>query len=106
LKKYESVFILEIRKMDDDGKAFAEEFGKYVESLGGVMEEPKFLGRKQFAREIKKRKAGIYWHFVFSCSPVGANGIKDKYRLDERVLRLMITTYERPEKISNKEIMA
>lgn len=106
MKKYESVFILEIRKMEDEGKAFAEEFGKYVESIGGVMEEPKFLGRKQFAREIKKRKAGIYWHFVFTCSPAGANGIKDKYRLDERILRLMVANYERPEKISNKEIMA
>ena len=28
MKKYEAVFILDVRKVEDEGKAFSEEFGK------------------------------------------------------------------------------
>ena len=38
LKKYEAVFILDIRKADDEGAAFCKEFGELIESLGGKLE--------------------------------------------------------------------
>ena len=70
MKKYEAVFILDIRKVEDEGKGFTEEFGKNLESWGGKLLEANAMGRKQFAREINKRKAGIYWDYVFELDPL------------------------------------
>jgi small subunit ribosomal protein S6 len=97
LKKYEAVFILDIRKVEDDGNTFSQELKDYVEkNLEGRFESSLFLGRKQFAREIRKRKGGIYWSYVFETTPEAVGGIRNRFRLDERVLRMLIIHYDRP----------
>ena len=97
MKKYEAVFILDIRKVDDEGKAFSQEFGALIESLGGKMEAAVPMGRKQFTYEINKRRAGLYFDFVFTLDASKVREIKDKYKLDARVLRNLILVYDRPE---------
>ena len=97
LKKYEAVFILDIRKVADEGEAFSKEFAEMVKSVGGELHECVSMGRKQFARELNKRKAGIYWNYIFSMSPEAADSIQEKYKLEERVLRILVINYERPE---------
>jgi small subunit ribosomal protein S6 len=97
LKKYEAVFILDERNVEDGGKAFAEEFGKFVVDSEGTVEETLAMGRRPFAREIRKRKSGIYWDFVFAMTPAKEAVIRDHYRLDERVVRLQIFHFDRPE---------
>ena len=97
MKKYEAVFILDVRKVEDEGKAFSEEFGKNLESMGGKLIETNEMGRKQFAREIKKRKTGIYWDYVFELDSLKCKEVRNMYRLDERVIRILIVNYERPE---------
>ena len=102
LKKYESIFILDIRKVEDEGVAFTNEITSYIESLGGKMVSVEAMGRLQFSYEIKKRKAGIYYDYVFELDEAKVIELKQKYRLDERVLRNMVLVYDRPEKISGK----
>ena len=96
MKKYEAVFILDIRKADDEGNAFAKEFGELIESLGGKLESVTPMGRRQFTYEINKRRAGLYFDFVFELAAAKVRDIKDKYKLDQRVLRNMIIIYDRP----------
>ena len=96
MKKYEAVFILDIRKTDDEGAAFSKEFGELIESLGGKMEAVTPMGRKQFTYEIDKRRAGLYFDFVFELAAAKVKDIKEKYKLDQRILRNMIITYDRP----------
>ena len=97
MKKYEAVFILDIRKVDDEGKAFSQDFGALIESLGGKMEAAVSLGRKQFTYDINKRKAGIYWDFLFELDSLKVIEIKNKYKLNETVLRNLILINDRPE---------
>ena len=97
MKKYEAVFILDIRKTDDEGAAFSKEFGELVAALGGKMESTTPMGRRQFTYEINKRKAGIYFDFVFELETSKVREIKEKYKLDERILRNMILVCDRPE---------
>ena len=99
MKKYEAVFILDMRKVEDEGKAFSEELGSNLQSWGGNMVEAIAMGRKQFAREINKRKAGIYWNYIFEIDPLKVKEIRNKYRLDERMIRMLIITYDRPENV-------
>lgn len=96
LKKYEAIFILDLRKVEDEGKAFAEEFSKLIQGWGGVVNETVAMGRRQFAREINKRKAGVYLNFVFEVEAEKETQIRESYRLDDRVLRIMIINYDRP----------
>ena len=97
MKKYEAVYILDVRKVEDDGKAWTAEFTKLVEELGGKVEENIFMGRKQFAREINKRKVGAYYNFVLTVDEDQIKPIINTYALDERVIREMIMIYDRPE---------
>ncbi len=97
MKKYEAVFILDIRKTDDEGAAFSKEFSELVASMGGKMEAVTPMGRRQFTYEINKRKAGIYFDFVFELGAAQVKEIKEKFKLDERILRNMILIYDRPE---------
>ena len=104
MKKYEAVFILDIRKTDDEGAAFSKEFGELIESLGGKMESVTPMGRKQFTYEIDKRRAGLYFDFVFSVDADKILAIKERYKLDAQVLRNMILIYDRPEGVSDEPI--
>ena len=99
MKKYEAVFILDMRKVEDEGKAFSEEFAKNIQGWGGKVVESIPMGRKQFAREIRKRKAGVYWDYVFELDPLKAGEVREKYRLDERVVRILTINYERPDSV-------
>ena len=102
MKKYEAVFILDPRKVDDEGKAFADQFEQLINGWGGTMVENVAMGRKPFAREIKKRKAGIYFDFVFEVEPAKEAMLRDEFRLDERVLRFLSIVYDRPEHVRSK----
>ncbi len=99
MKKYEAIFILDMRKVEDEGKAFSEEFAKMIQNWGGVVNETNMMGRKQFAREIKKRKAGVYLNFVFELDAEKETQIREQFRLDERVLRIMIILFDRPAEV-------
>jgi small subunit ribosomal protein S6 len=104
LKKYEAIFILDIRKVEDEGDAFSKELTALISDLGGKMEEAIPMGRHQFACEIEKRKAGSYWNFIFQIAPDKIAAIRDKFHLDERVVRNMIINYDRPAVVKNIRI--
>lgn len=104
LKKYEAIFILDVRKVEDEGNAFSKELADLIGSFGGKMEEAVSMGRHQFASEINKKKSGIYWDFVFTVAPDKILEIKDKYRLDERIIRNMIINFDRPDVVKSAQI--
>lgn len=98
MKKYETIVVLDEKNVTDDGADFLAEFGKLLKGeLGGTVHESVNMGRKQFAREIKKRKTGIYLDVVHEMNPDKEIVLRDKYKLDSRVLRLQTYHYDRPE---------
>ena len=98
MRTYETVIILNDRLVQDEGKAFAEEFSSKISGTGGEIIKATPLGRKQFAREIKKHKTGTYWDFVINLSEQEAKKLQDAYKLDERILRTQVFLYDRPGK--------
>lgn len=97
MKKYEAIFILDIRKVDDEGAGITGEIAALIQKWGGEMIKSDSLGRRQFAYEIKKRKGGIYWNYFFTAEPDKIKELQEHFRLDERVLRNMIINFDRPE---------
>jgi small subunit ribosomal protein S6 len=97
LKNYEAVFILDERQYKDGGEEFAKNFVKLAEKLGGKIIKQNAMGRRQFARPIRKQKSGIYWDFILNLAPEQVIEIKEAYRLDTSIFRCVVFLYEGPE---------
>ena len=96
MRTYEAVFILDDRRYEDGGEAFAKDVVNLIEQLGGRLLERNPMGRRQFARPIRKRNSGIYWDFILDMSPEKVAAFKERYRLDETVFRLQVMSYDAP----------
>ena len=99
MKKYETIFILDEARHADGGNAFTESLKSLVEEMGGEILETEEMGHRQFAHPIKKKPSGIYWDIVINLPVNKVNDLKEKFRLDQSVLRLEIFIYDRPEKV-------
>ena len=98
MKKYETIIILDERKIGDDGKEFLTSIEKLItDDFGGKIVESVVMGKKQFAREINKRKTGVYLSIVHEMTPDKIALVKDNYKLNETVLRIQSYNYDRPE---------
>ena len=94
MNKYEVVFILDPKKVDDTGDAFITQATALIqEKLGGKLVEATSWGRKHFARPIGKHRAGVYWDLVVELANEQVAVFQDSYRLDSAVLRLQVFGY-------------
>lgn len=94
MRKYEAVFILDPRKVEGNGEAFDTSIQETLKANGATIERVKNLGSKVFAYPIKKQKTGFYWDYVVTMSPEAVAKIKDFYRLNQAVLRLVFFLFE------------
>ncbi len=94
MKTYETIFILDNRKVEDGGETFSKKVGKFVDQLGGKVQKVVSLGRRHFARPIGKHRAGVYWDFIMDLEPGHIVALQDQYRLDSTVLRLEVLKYQ------------
>ncbi|MEN9360833.1 MAG: ribosomal protein [Verrucomicrobiota bacterium] len=97
MKKYDAIFILNDRKFEDGGTAYAEKITELIKSLSGTEITHKSMGRKQFARPIGKRTSGLYWRFFFTMPTANVKEFMDKFRLEESVLRHVVHVNDIPE---------
>ena len=99
MKKYETIVIIDEKQVKDDGAAFLAEFEKVIKKdFGGVIVTSEIMGRRQFAREIKRKKTGIYLDVIHEMDATKILALRNKYKLNETVLRLQTYSYDRPEK--------
>ncbi|MBQ7178062.1 MAG: 30S ribosomal protein S6 [Victivallales bacterium] len=94
MKKYEVVIILDPRVVEGNGDAFSDAFQASMKEMGGNVTRVKFFEQRTFAYPIKKRKTGIYWDYVVEAEGTFVAALKDKYRLNQSVLRLVVFEYE------------
>jgi len=98
LKKYETIVILDEKVVNDDGTRFLNDFEKVLkEELNSSVVKSEILGRKQFAREINRRKTGVYLDIIHEMEASKVADLQEKYRLNESVLRMRTYNLDRPE---------
>ena len=98
MKKYETIVILDEKMIDDDGTKFLQSFETVLKKeLGGTVVESEIMGRRQFAREINRKKTGIYLDVIHEMDEDKVKVLREKYKLNETVLRLQTYSYDRPE---------
>ena len=94
MSKYEVVFILDPAKVEGNGEAFEATIQEQLKALGGEISRVKFFEKRTFARPMGKHKVGLYWDYVVSKDATVPAQIKDKYRLNQTVIRVAIFKFE------------
>lgn len=90
LKKYEALFVFEGSTKDDTLDKTLERVNAEIERLGGAVESSENLGRKMFARPMKKRDSGVYVTIRFELEPSQVAALHARYRLSEDVFRVQV----------------
>ena len=94
MSKYEVVFILDPAKVEGNGEAFDATIQEQLKALGGEISRVKFFEKRTFARPMGKHTVGLYWDYVVSMDATVPAQIKDKYRLNQTVIRVAIFKFE------------
>ena len=90
--------ILDEKALKDNGGEFLAKFEKVVSSdCGGKIVSSEIMGKRQFAREIRKRKTGLYLDIVHEMEADQVTPLRNKFKLDDLVLRLQTYNYDKPE---------
>ena len=61
-----------------------------ITKLKGTIKEARVLGRRQFARQMKKQDSGQYVRVDFQMAPDSISALLARFKLNESVFRLQI----------------
>ena len=96
-KLYEGLFIFP-ETLDEDGLDQAVvRVKEELERLGGELESTTRMGKKNFARPMKKQKAGYYVMLVFRLDGVQIDAFKRRLKLATDVFRAQFVLAEEAE---------
>ncbi len=79
-------------EVDEDGvTALTEKVQGWIASAGGTVDKTERLGKKRLAYEIRKQNDGSYVLIQASMNPSAPIMVERNLRLNEQILRFMIT---------------
>ena len=90
MKKYEAMFIFPEALKDDALAAALTKAQEEIKRLGGEIENVNPLGKRAFARPMKKQEAGYYALMTVLLAPEQVAPLQARYRLDENIFRVQI----------------
>jgi len=90
MKKYDALYIFVNAPKDEAAEPLTEKVGAEITRLGGVILGSEMLGRKTFARELKKHESGLYVRVRFELDPAKVAELRARYALAEDVFRVQI----------------
>jgi small subunit ribosomal protein S6 len=90
LNLYEGMYIFP-ETMDEEaiGEAL-KTTGKEIEKLGGTVKSTARIGKRKFARQMKKQDYGYYVVTNFELDPAAVEKLRARFRLNEDLLRAQI----------------
>ena len=94
MSKYEVVFILDPAKVEGNGETFDAAIQEQIKEFGGEISRVKFFEKRTFARPMGKHKVGLYWDYVVSMDAAVPAKLKEKYRLNQTVIRVAVFKFE------------
>lgn len=90
-RPYRATFILDLRNYSEPVETLIEKLKETVTSVEGTVDAVENLGQKEFARITdRNRPTGIYIQLDFSGSGSVPAALKEKFRLDKTVDRILI----------------
>ncbi len=95
MRTYEGLFIFEDSLRDEALEGILDRVRGEITRLGGEIVATVPMGRKTFARPMRKRETGQYFRIVFDLAPERIAALRARYRITEEVFRVLITMGDR-----------
>lgn len=90
LRKYDGLFILPAKLSDDGAEKAMETVKETVAKLGGTAHDTNILGKRHFARPLKKQETGYYVKMQMDIEPESIDALLARLKLNENVFRVQI----------------
>ena len=95
MKKYEAMFIIKPDLSEDEKKTLFNQISDAVaKNNGNVSEGSVWPERRKLYFPIKRYREGIYYVLNFTVEPKTITDINHAYKLNENILRVLITKLE------------
>lgn len=94
MKKYEGMFIVKPDMDKDELKSTVDSIEKTITRHGGRVERCQKRERRRLGYTIKKYTEGEYYLCEFEAEPKDIQALEASYRLNENILRTLITVKE------------
>lgn len=91
LKTYETLIIFAESVKDENMDAAMDAFQAEVERQGGAVVDRIPLGRRSFARPLKKRDSGFYGKVIMEMAPDKVVALRQRCKYVNELFRLQIT---------------
>jgi small subunit ribosomal protein S6 len=91
MNNYEILFIIKSELNEEGVKNAAKAINDSVTKLGGTIVKEENWGKKQLVYPVKKAKEGYYYKLNFTAEPTIIEKLEAGYRLNEDILRTMVT---------------
>ncbi|MCS6770554.1 MAG: 30S ribosomal protein S6 [Kiritimatiellae bacterium] len=90
MNRYEAMIIFPESFNDEALESALEKVSAEVEKLGGKVESKTRLGRRAFARPLKKHNAGQYMVVTFRLDGSKVDTLRMRFKLNEEIFRFQI----------------
>jgi small subunit ribosomal protein S6 len=95
MNKYEAMFIIKPDLSEDDKKTlFNQIHDAVLKNNGNILQASIWSEKRKLYFTIKKYREGSYYLINFSLTPEGITKIRHVYKLNENILRVLITKTE------------
>ena len=91
MENYEGIFIIKPEIKDEDVKNVFKVISDSVTKHGGTVKKEEPWGKRSLAYPVKKAKEGHYFRLDFSAPTSAIAKLEEAYRLNDDILRTMIT---------------
>jgi small subunit ribosomal protein S6 len=90
MKEYEGLVIIDAGK-ENSLKDVVHGITGAITKQKGKIEKEENWGKQRLPYSIKKNREGIYYRLDFSIDPSEIKGLRNSYKLNPDILRIMIT---------------
>ncbi len=92
MRKYEAMFMLKPNLEEGQSKALFQQINDVISKSGGqITSSGLWSERRKLFFPVKKNREAIYYLSEFTIEPSAISKLKTQYRLNEEILRFMIT---------------
>ena len=95
MNKYEAMFIIRPDLSEEDRKVVFSQINDAVAKNNGEVTEGAVWGeRRKLYFTINKFQEGVYYLMNFSLPPLAVKELRQAYKLNENILRVLVTKQE------------
>ena len=104
MRKYELVVILDSEIKAEEQEETVSRIKKIIANVKGELISTNDWGKKEFAYPINKKTSGVYFLFEYKAEPQTVLLIKQKFQLEEKIVRYLLTVIEEKAKGGKNEL--